>query len=45
MRVRPHSVDYPPIVDQVLLECQPIIHQDVDQVLINMSIKGINQEY
>lgn len=31
-------------VDQVLIEYQLSIDQDVDWVLINMSIEGINQE-
>ena len=37
-----YSANYQPAVDQVLIKCQPSIYQDVDRVLIKMSIKGIS---
>ena len=42
IRVDQHSADYRPTADQMPTKCQPNIDQDVDQVLIEMSIEGIN---
>ena len=40
-----HLTDYRLIVDQMLIECWPSINQDIDQVLIKISIESIDREY